>query len=271
MTVQYPTKERRNSPVAEQIVNFITNLLDLYSDNLCNPNLIWSHEDKSDAHYTNPLSHAIRSHDWEGTLIIIKGNPSLAGVTSSRGMTPLHIACEAGAPKDVIKLLLEANPGAARTKCGKQDRLPLHYHLASRASTPSESIVSLLINSYPESTRVGDACNGLPIHLACQASNVSLNIFAMLLSSFPKGACARDFRGNYPLDYANWNEDVVTKEIALVALVQNDATEMRRSLDFNKSFSNPKLELLSRDGNFKRKRSTKEVNFSIFDDEYELQ
>ena len=221
---------------------------------------------------SNPLSDAISRFDWQAAIKIVKSQPSLAKATSScDGMIPLHQALDAGAPEKVIKKLLESYPQAAHTKCGEQNRLPIHYHLASKAATPKESIVSLLIESFPESTRAGDADNQFPIHLACQATQVSGHIFALLLSSFPEGACVRDIHGNYPCDYATWNEDAVTKKIALSALVQNDAMEMSRSFR-HKPLSKPRIfdEHPPSARTQKRKRLENEVSFSIlnsFDDE----
>eukprot|EP00985_Skeletonema_marinoi_P025462 scaffold18761_cov141-Skeletonema_marinoi.AAC.2 len=259
-----------SSSAAEQIENFMYNLCTL---NLAMFEPYWSggnnhssdNQTKEIVH-TNPLSDAISRHDWQAASKILKSKPSLAKATSScDGMIPLHLACDAGAPEKIIKKLLDAHPQAAHTKCGELSRLPIHYHLASNAGTPSESIVSLLIESFPESPRAGDANNQFPIHLACQATQVSGNIFAILLSSFPEGACERDIHGNYPCDYATWNEDTPTKVIALSALVQNDATEMRRSLQVDdKLLSNPKIfDEQPSARTQKRKRLTNEVSFSM--------
>jgi len=260
-----------SSSAAEQIENFMYNLCTL---NLAMFEPYWSDDNNhlsdnqtKEIVHTNPLSDAISRHDWQAASKILKSKPSLAKATSScDGMIPLHLACDAGAPEKIIKKLLDAHPQAAHTKCGELSRLPIHYHLASNAGTPSESIVSLLIESFPESPRAGDANNQFPIHLACQATQVSGNIFAILLSSFPEGACERDIHGNYPCDYATWNEDTATKVIALSALVQNDATEMRRSLQVDdKQFSNPKIfdEQPTSARTQKRKRLTNEVSFSM--------
>lgn len=285
MTAQHRSTERNNNEsdddsfsslsAAKQIENFMNNYL-------CNINNLYvmfetSESDNNNQHssdnnqakeivHTNPLSDAISRQDWQAVSKILKSNPSLAKATSScDGMIPLHMACDAGAPVEVIKMLLHAHPQAAHTKCGEQNRLPIHYHLASKAVNPSETIVTLLIDSFPESTRAGDAYNQLPIHLACQATQVSGNILVLLLSSFPEGACARDIHGNYPCDYATWNEDTATKEIALAALVQNDCSEMRQSFQAGpKSLSNPRIfDTPTSARSMRRKRLKKEVSFSM--------
>ena len=252
--------------------SFTSTAAQFFFDLVCNGGMNGSEDDIHNTTH-HPLVDAIHARDWKGAMKLLKIDSTYA----QRGVIlPLHLACEANAPINVIKSLIKAHPDAVRAKCGSRDRLPLHYHLAStttsRHSCPSESVISLLIESYPDSTRVGDINSELPIHLACQArsANVSGNIFAMLLASYPEGACARDINGYYPLDFATWNEDRVTKEIALNALVRNDDTEMRRSFNVDMGLlENPRLQCFSHDDSartFKRKRLTKEVSFSIFDD-----
>ena len=253
--------------------SFTSTATQFFFDLICNGGMNGS-EDNNHNTTHHPLVDAIHARDWKGAMKLLKIDSTYA----QRGVIlPLHLACEANAPINVIKSLIKAHPDAVRAKCGSRDRLPLHYHLASTTTSsrhccPSESVISLLIESYPDSTRVGDINSELPIHLACQArsANVSGNVFAMLLTSYPEGACARDINGYYPLDYATWNEDNVTKEIALNALVRNDDTEMRRSFNVDMGLlENPRLQCFSHDDSartFKRKRLTKEVSFSIFDD-----
>ena len=248
--------------------SFTTTAAQFLFDLVCNGGLTGSEDDNHNTTH-HPLVDTIHARDWKGVMKLLKIDPTYA----QRGVIlPLHLACEVNAPINVIKSLIKAHPDAVRAKCGSRDRLPLHYHLASTTTGhyPSETVISLLIESYPNSTRVGDIDSELPIHLACQAINVSGNIFAMLLASYPEGACARDINGYYPLDYATWNEDRVTKEIALNALVRNDDTEIRRSFNVDVGLlENPKLQCFSHDDSartFRRKRLTKEVSFSIFDD-----
>lgn len=276
------------STAAEQIENFMLNLCNLGQYVVFESDPYTTTEKV--VHNTNPLSDAISRHDWQSAKKILKDNPSFAQATSScDGMIPLHQALDEGsaAPEKFIKKLLEAYPQAAHTKCGEQNRLPIHYYLASfkatsstssSSSSPSESIVSLLIDSFPESTRAGDANNQYPIHLACQATTqVSEHIFALLLNSYPEGAIVRDIHGNYPCDYATWNTDVVTKEIALAALVQNDATAvMRRNYhqsvcDYDKMFANPRIFDEPRNSaRTQRRKRLQNENFSMLNESFSI-
>ena len=272
------------STAAEQIENFMLNLCNLGQYVVFESDPYTTTAEK--VVHTNPLSDAISRHDWQSAKKILKDNPSFAQATSScDGMIPLHQALDQGssAPEKFIKKLLEAYPQAAHTKCGEQNRLPIHYYLASfkatsssSSSSPSESIVSLLIDSFPESTRAGDASNQYPIHLACQANQVSEHIFALLLNSYPEGAIVRDVHGNYPCDYATWNTDVVTKEIALAALVQNDATAVMRrnyhqSSVCDKMFANPRIFDEPRNSaRTQRRKRLQNENFSMLNESFSI-
>ena len=163
---------------------------------------------------------------WHAVAELARSNPSAVkaasatDVKSNKAVTPLHIACESGAPIQIIKLLLSAHPPAAQIIGGLYDRLPLHCLLAATTinTIPSESIVATLIETFPGACRVTDKNGNLPIHLACQAANVSDAIFTSILSMYPEGAYARNTSGQYPLHIAAANKDTPTKKVALAAL-----------------------------------------------------
>jgi hypothetical protein len=160
---------------------------------------------------------------WHAVAELTRSNPSAVkaasatDVKSNKAVTPLHIACESGAPIQIIKLILSAHPPAAQIIGGLYDRLPLHCLLAA-TTIPSESIVAALIEAFPGACRVTDKNGNLPIHLACQAAHVSDAIFTSILSMYPEGAYARNTSGQYPLHIAAANKDTPTKKVALAAL-----------------------------------------------------
>jgi len=166
------------------------------------------------------------TYDWDDIVKQITADPSTAKVAVD-GILPLHALCGAGAPIDVIKMLLEIYPEAAQAKCGK-GYLPLFYHLALNTESPSEDIVAALLESYPGAAAVVDPNKQHPIHLACKATGVSEKIFTMLLRAHPDGACVCDVYGKYPVDYANANKDAATRKVALASLLSNDPEEFRK-------------------------------------------
>ncbi|KAL7538089.1 hypothetical protein ACHAXR_009717 [Thalassiosira sp. AJA248-18] len=167
------------------------------------------------------LTNLCKQRQWQAVIEHVRANPANAkAVVAGRGaLPPLHVACEKGAPIQVIKVLLTANPSAAQTKSGLHDRLPLHCVLAAASSYPlSDTVVSTLVESFPGACRIADKNGSIPIHIACQVAPVSENIFTTILSMNPEGAYARNFGGMYPLHLAAANKDVKTKKIALAAL-----------------------------------------------------
>jgi hypothetical protein len=150
--------------------------------------------------------------------MLITYGAAAAGVNGNgANLPPLHVACQGGAPIQVIKALLAADASALRTRGGPQDRLPLHFLLAA-TTVPSDIVVSALVEAYPGACRVPDGGGNLPIHLACRAAHVPDKVFTSILSMYPEGAYARNLGGMYPLHLAASNGDGETKKIALAAL-----------------------------------------------------
>ena len=165
------------------------------------------------------------TYDWRNVMKQIRADPSLAR-DGSEGILPLHAACGDGAPISVIKMLLKIYPQAAQAK-SDDGYLPLMCHLLMQSDSPSEDIVSVLLDSFPRAAAIGDENNQLPIHAACMATGVSKNIFTMLLRAYPQGAYVCDVEGFYPVDYAAKNKDAATRKFALASLIANDPEEFR--------------------------------------------
>ncbi len=105
------------------------------------------------------------------------------------------------------------------------DEKSLLLHLEQcleKGSSPSEAIVTTLIESYPTSAKSLNAKNQLPIHLACKAVDFSEEMFTMLLRAYPQGAYSCDLDGLCPIDYAVSNKDVTTRKNAIAALAESD-------------------------------------------------
>jgi len=169
------------------------------------------------------LDNLCREKKWNAVIAHVRAHPTdvwAKSVTVNGGsniLPPLHIACMGGAPIQVIKALLTANAAALQTTSGSQDRPPLHHLLASNLA-PVESIVTTLVEAYPEACRIADKAGFLPIHLACQGIHVSDTVFMSILAVYPEGAYARTSSGMYPLHLASSNTNMDTKKTALAAL-----------------------------------------------------
>ena len=169
------------------------------------------------------LASLCKKRQWQAVIEHVRAHSISHPADLAKGRTgtqllPLHIACENGAPIQVIKLLLNANPSAVQTS-NLHDRLPLHCLLAAAASHPlSDNAVSTLIEAYPNACRIADKDGNLPIHYACLATPCSDNIFTSILSMYPEAAYQRNTAGDYPLHVAQSNKDLKTRNTALAAL-----------------------------------------------------
>ena len=169
------------------------------------------------------LDTLCREKQWKTVINHVRAHPtdvwakSVVATGGSNTLPPLHIACMGGAPIQVIKSLLAANPAALQTTSGSQDRLPLHHLLAAN-SAPVDIIVTTIVEAYPEACRIADKAGFLPIHLACQGIHVTDTVFMSILAVYPEGAYARTSSGMYPLHLASSNTNIDTKKTALAAL-----------------------------------------------------
>jgi len=122
--------------------------------------------------------------------------------------------------------LMRATSEELASVCHVVDEKSLLHHLEQcieHGSSPSQAIVTTLIESYPTSARVANSSKQLPIHLACKATGVYDSIFTMLLRAYRQGAYVRDANGMCPIDYAVSNKDLAARKSAIAALVQNDS------------------------------------------------
>jgi len=95
---------------------------------------------------------------------------------------PLHIACIAGCPAEVVRLLVTAFLGGA---AGRDifGRVPLHYAIFHHYST---EVIDFLIRSFPRGASVIDYNGWLPLHVACRYG-VEEDALIALLKAYPSG------------------------------------------------------------------------------------
>ncbi len=78
------------------------------------------------------------------------------------GWLPLHVAIIFSASYEVLELLINEYPDAARVGDDEIGSLPLHY-AAERASV---AVVQLLISVYPDAVETDNCEGNLPVHYA---------------------------------------------------------------------------------------------------------
>lgn len=168
-----------------------------------------------------PLHRALWCHRQENPMTVDVVKAFIAAhkdalFESDEDGTPLHIACYKGMSVELVKPLLEANPGAAsvRNKFGK---IPLHH-----AKNPE--VVDKLLGAYPEGVGCEDKRGRLPLHYAVYSSDErSLRILHSLLRAGEQldvvdstgGLFVKDKEGRTPLMIACDMQIVLLRDFSL--------------------------------------------------------
>jgi ankyrin repeat protein len=159
-----------------------------------------------------PLHTACRCHPMRVDLIssLVELYPEACGVTSNslhfsnkrRGdkqIFPLMRLCEEKAPLEVVKLVYEKYPEAAKIPEEQDGKLPLHQ--ACRWEAPRE-VVEFLLNVYPAGAEILSEKAMSPLHYAC-GNNQDLAIVRRLLELYPDALkVANTEDGRLPLHFS---------------------------------------------------------------------
>ena len=173
---------------------------------------------------------------------LLEINPTSLRVLDGDGNTPLHMACEGvgGVNLSLVQLLFNSWPEAIRTP-GHNDCFPVHSLFQNRKLEESDAlsilqfmldidqtivrerdgsgflpihysalnmksieVCKVLIDTYPESIRVGTNNGSLPIHMACKnGSRVdSVDAIQYMLELYSESINARDSNGWLSIHHA---------------------------------------------------------------------
>ena len=114
------------------------------------------------------------------------------------GNLALHVACKYQPPVRAIQALVDAYKDAVKVP-GLYGLLPLHFAVSSNAS---EHVVRLLIEAYPGAVRVRDELDdALPIHLAAKWG-ANDEVLLDILTAHPEGSFMQDASGKTAMDHA---------------------------------------------------------------------
>jgi hypothetical protein len=152
------------------------------------------------------LASLIKNQNWTAVLTRIEDSPHEAGedvsamtrggFLATRGLTPLHYACERRPPIDVVSALVAAWPEAITTRLQPGGALPLH--VASTWHAPENS-VKLISQAEPAACRIPDDLGNIPLHCAA-FSGAAAPVVDILLRTFSKSVLARNHQGSLPGD-----------------------------------------------------------------------
>eukprot|EP00559_Dactyliosolen_fragilissimus_P000731 CAMPEP_0184867328 /NCGR_PEP_ID=MMETSP0580-20130426/26067_1 /TAXON_ID=1118495 /ORGANISM="Dactyliosolen fragilissimus" /LENGTH=439 /DNA_ID=CAMNT_0027367545 /DNA_START=143 /DNA_END=1463 /DNA_ORIENTATION=- len=140
------------------------------------------------------LRPLIYKKDWTAVIELLKKQPAEASCSDRVGDLPIHEACAHGAPFQVIRVLISANPDGVKAKgfCG---RLPLHYAVYNK---PSLHVIKVLLSHYPAGASIKDEDWRLPLHLAV-VRNAPKDAIQALINIYPKGLKTPNKFGSTPV------------------------------------------------------------------------
>ncbi len=125
--------------------------------------------------------------------LLIQVHPQCAAQRNSDGHFPLHVALTAGAPLDLVQLLIAANPGAV-------DHADI-LHMALKSKQASLDVVKFLVHIRPQCVHMIDHAGNLPMHVAVHVP-VSYQVVKFLLETCPNGARHVNKAGMLPMHMA---------------------------------------------------------------------
>ena len=98
------------------------------------------------------------------------------------GALPLHVACEKGAPVEIVRPLLLRHAAALDMTNDINGDLPLHA--ACRAAAAAESLIRFLAEQDPNAVQAPNNDGALPLHLLCGSPRPTLRTVKYLLGLF---------------------------------------------------------------------------------------
>ncbi|GFH48555.1 hypothetical protein CTEN210_05031 [Chaetoceros tenuissimus] len=153
------------------------------------------------------------------------------------GRTPLYLACDGGAPADVVKILVEKDHNSILLETNSLQMIPLHAALNRRMDLEAITIL-LEADEYKKSLRKKSKVGRLPIHMAIE-ENVDSNIVEVILGN-SKTSEDQDpdiltpFKGKLPIHFALLNKECSEGTIELLLQTDTESESLRRPVDNEK-------------------------------------
>jgi hypothetical protein len=118
---------------------------------------------------------------------VISAHMEVTTMPSSAGLLPLHVACQRqGKVKtttEMIRLLVEAGPGACKVGSVQQNNLPLHELLIRGCEDLGINLLGvLMVNAYTAATKETNNANMLPLQLAVSRKDCPDSFLLVLLN-----------------------------------------------------------------------------------------
>jgi len=115
--------------------------------------------------------------------------------SNNNGALPLHVACQVGAPIEVVRLLLQEYAAALHTP---DDTGAWPLHIACQAAAPLLVVIRFLTEQDPNALQVPNNDGALPLHLLC-GSRPPVQTVKYLVSLFEGALALMTHSGDLPL------------------------------------------------------------------------
>lgn len=143
--------------------------------------------------------------DWSEILLWLSRHSNVeiieaANYCGRKGKKALHVACEAGAPLEVIEMLVKAAPSSIEWH-DDSGWLPLHYATHHKVS---DEVLQYLIDRFPDALKIQDKNGRNPVHYAVGDHNKEVSFGPSLFSSMLQNGAAKmaDKKGMICLHFA---------------------------------------------------------------------
>jgi hypothetical protein len=113
------------------------------------------------------------------------------------GMLPIHLACQANAPLEVLSVFVEIDP-ATLHMADHKGALPIHYLCGSGAPTEYSGVRYLVKRGGVGTLAARNRDGALPLHALCGSTDPPLRTVQYLIQCFPGSVAARAKNGQYP-------------------------------------------------------------------------
>ena len=117
------------------------------------------------------------------------------------GKLPIHVACQANAPVEVLSMLTEMDTATLQIADYK-GALPIHSLCGSLTPAEYASARFLVERGGVGTVAARNLDGALPLHLLCGSTNPCLRTVQYLIQSFPASVAVQTNSGQYPLMFA---------------------------------------------------------------------
>ena len=142
----------------------------------------------------------------------------------------IHIALRGLVPETLISYIIQLFPEACKVQ-DRLGRLPLHYAIYNGHSI---SLIHELLNVYPQAIKSYDNLWWSPLHVACQ-SRSSPKLILFLLNLSPETILMTTKMGNTPLDIARGCGSDIHQRGAIISILQK-ADEALRDIPLMRNY-----------------------------------